>query len=128
MGAQSDYEDMGFIPCGIREAVGTMIKTAWFTSAGIVMAVGTMAPDATIDFIIQPSHTKGRLRVSRHYRFNHDKVTIFDRQSEDTVELTEQEAQILLDDLIACLVKPTLPGRWWDRAKFLFRLIRSWGE
>ena len=100
----------------------------WTPDGGIVVTVGTMAPDAIIDFIVEPSHTKGRLRASRHYRFNHDKVTIFDRQSQDTVELTEQGAQILLDDLIACNVKPTLPVRWWDRVKFMFRLIRSWGE
>ena len=95
-------------------------KAMRWTPDGIVVTVGT------IDFIVEPSHTKGRLRASRHYRFRHDKVTIFDRQSQDIVELTEQEAQILLDDLIACNVKPTLPGRWWDKAKFLFRLGRYW--
>jgi len=103
-------------------------KAVHVTPTGIVVTVGTMAPDATIDFIVGPSHTQGRLRASRHYRFNHDKVTIFDRQSQDTVELTEQEAQLLLDDLIACNVKPTLPEHWRNRVKFLFRLIRSWGE
>jgi len=103
-------------------------KNIKFTPTGIKVDMGTMAPDATIDFIVGPSHTKGRLRASRHYKFNHDKVTIFDRQSQDTVELTEQQAQILLDDLIACNVKPILPEHWRNRAKFLFRLIRSWGE
>ena len=86
-----------------------------------------MASDATIT-AIEYSNIKGRLRASRHYKFNHDKVMIIDLQGRKEMELTEQQAQLLLDDLIACNVKPTLPEHWRNRVKFLFRLIRSWGE
>ena len=103
-------------------------KAVHITPTGIVVTIGTMAPDATIDIIAESSQIKGRLRASRHYKFNHDKVMIVDIQGRKEIELTEQQAQLLLDDLVACNVKPTLPARWWDRAKFLFRLIRSWGE
>ena len=72
------------------------------------------------------AQTKGRLRASRHWKFRRDKVIIVDRQAMREIELTEQQAQFLLDDLIACNVKPTLPARWWDRAKFIFRLGRYW--
>ena len=101
-------------------------KNIKFTPTGIKVDMGTMAPDATIDFIVGPSHTKGRLRASRHYKFNHDKVMIVDRQGRREIELTEEQASLLLDDLIACLVKPTLPVRWWDRAKFMFKLGQYW--
>ena len=57
------------------------------------------------------AQTKGQLRASRHWKFRRDKVMIVDRQDMREIELTEQQATILLDDLIACLVKPTLPAR-----------------
>lgn len=84
-----------------------------------------MTPDAAI-IAAEYSNIKGRLRASRHWKFNYDKVVIIDRQDKREIELTEQQATLLLDDLIACLVKPTLPKHWWDRAKFVFRLGQYW--
>jgi len=101
-------------------------KAMRFTPDGIEITVGTMAPDATIDFIAEPSCIKGRLRASQHYRFHHGKVTIVDLQDRKEIELTGEQASLLLDDLLACFVKPTLPARWWDRVKFMFKLAQYW--
>ena len=101
-------------------------KAMHVTPTGIKVDMGTTAPDATIDIIAEWSQARGRLRASRHYRFRHGKVMIVDLQGRGEIELTEQQAQLLLDDLIACLVKPTLPARWWDRAKFMFKLGQYW--
>ena len=101
-------------------------KAVHVTPAGIKMDIGTMAPDATVDVIAEWSQTRGRLRASRHYRFRHGKVMIIDLQGRKEIELTEQQAQLLLDDLIACLVKPTLPAHWRDKVKFLFNLGKPW--
>lgn len=84
-----------------------------------------MTPDRIIT-AVEYSNIKGRLRASRCHPFDSDKVIIIDRQDKREIELTEQQASLLLDDLIACLVKPTLPARWWDRVKFMFRLAQYW--
>ena len=90
------------------------------------MTNADIAPNATINIIMESSCPPGRLRASRHYKFNHDKVMIVDLQDRQEIELTEQQAQLLLDDLIACRVKPTLPAHWRDKVKFLFNIGKPW--
>jgi len=69
-----------------------------------------------------------KLGASREYLFGRDKVFIIDVGEGEVIELTNEAAQVLLDDLIGCGVRPTMPDLWQQRLRFLLWLAGVRGQ